>query len=88
MCIVSMENRAGQVTLRYISNDGSQLGNTVTRNIAANGMIRIVGHTSLAWWLPPVSGSYVLIESNGPRLNGSVRFGDPQKLQFQTALPS
>jgi hypothetical protein len=88
MCIVSMENRAGQVTLRYISNDGSQLGNTVTRNIAANGMIRIVGHTIFGLVASDqlVEG-YVLIESNGPRLNGSVRFGDPQKLQFQTALP-
>ena len=88
MCVLNMENRAGQVTLQFISNNGSQLGNTVTRNIAANGMIRIVGHTIFGLVASDqlVEG-YVLIESNGPRLNGSVRFGDPQKLQFQTALP-
>lgn len=88
MNIVNLENRAGTVTLRYISNDGSPLGNPVTRSISANGMIKIVGHSLFG--LPAsellVEG-YVIIESNGPRLNGSVRFGDPQKLLFQTALP-
>jgi hypothetical protein len=88
MNIVNLENRAGTATLRFISNDGTQLGTTVTRPIAANGMIKIVGHSAFGL---PVSDllveGYVIIESNSPRLNGSVRFGDPQKRQFQTALP-
>lgn len=89
MNIINLEDRPGQVTLRYIRNDGTQIGVPVLRAIPALGMFKIVG--PLLFGLPDggellVEG-YVLIESDGPRLNGSVKFGDPGKRRFQSALP-
>lgn len=88
MNIVNLEDRPGQVTLRYIRDNGTQIGNTVVRPIAALGMIKIVGPSDFSITAGEIlEQGYVVVESNGPRINGSVKFGDPQKARFQSALP-
>jgi hypothetical protein len=88
MNIINLENRPGLISLRYIGDNGTSIGSEATRVIPALGTIKVIGPSifGIDPAVRPEQG-YVVIDGNGIRLTGSVKFGDPAKERFQTALP-
>jgi glucose/arabinose dehydrogenase len=86
LSIVNLDSAAGTVTLELVQNDGTRVGAAQTRAIAAAGKLWVddprffVSSDSL-------TDGYVRITSSGPRLAGSVVFGDPARSRFAAALP-
>jgi|GEM_PF-2178340 len=87
LSVVNLEDRPGVVTLRLIGDNGVQLGNTVTRTLAARGKLRIEEQDIFVAAGSGLTQGYVKVESDGIRLAGSVVFGDPARSRFASALP-
>jgi hypothetical protein len=87
LAVVNLEDRPGVVTLRLIGDNGVQLGNTVTRTLAARGKLRIEDQNIFVAAGSGLTQGYVKVESDGIRLAGSVVFGDPARSRFASALP-
>ena len=71
----------------FIRDDGSLIGSPRKVSIAPTGKIYI---TDQKFFLDPgdtLIQGYVRITSSGPRLAGSVVFGDPGRNRFSSALP-
>ncbi|NWG14674.1 MAG: putative Ig domain-containing protein, partial [Acidobacteria bacterium] len=87
LSIVNLESVAGTVTLDLIGDDGRLIGTRKSLPIAARGKAYI---TDQKFFLDPgeslVQG-YVRIVSGGPKLAGSVVFGDPERERFSASLP-
>jgi len=82
--LVNLEDSIGQVTLRFVGDDGVQIGKTIFHVIQPFGKIQISSN-----WLGTIKESkagYLEIESNR-RLTGSVVFTDPDGGRFAGALP-
>jgi hypothetical protein len=86
LSVVSLDT-AGTVTFQFFNDEGVQIGSTQTRSISARGKLWI---TDQAFFLEAGSTQtqgYVKITSSGPRLSGSVVFGDPARSTFSSSLP-
>ena len=80
---------AGNVSFRFIRDDGTQIGSIVVRSIEAKGKIFVAEQD---FFLPDpelslLTQGYVEISSDGPKLAGSVVFGDPDRSRFSSSLP-
>lgn len=87
LSVVNLENYAGNVTFRFVGEDGVQIGNQMNLPIAAKGKLYI---SDQAFFMDPVGKlyqGYVEVRSDGPRMAGSVVFGDPAGSRFASALP-
>ena len=88
LSVVNLDSfAAGTVTFRLISDKGTQLGATQQVPIGARGKIYI---TDQKFFLDPgntTTQGYLEISSSGPKLAGSVVFGDPGRTTFSSALP-
>jgi hypothetical protein len=94
LSIINLDNLAGNVTLTLYGNDGRPLGNSQQVPIAAYGKLFI---SDQKFFLDPgnkITDGYLVISSSGlsaqglgPKLTGSVVFGDPARSRFSTALP-
>ncbi len=85
LTVVSLDG-AGNVTFRFIRDDGTLVGE-VQRPILAKGKIYISEQDFFLDDLAEMTQGYVEITSDGPTLSGSVVFGDPSQSSFSTALP-
>lgn len=86
--VVNLEAATASVTLQLVGPNGLQLGSTAQRSIPGRG--RVVINDPAAFGRPrsgPRTEGYVVVTSSGPRLAGSVIFGDPARTTFLTALP-
>ena len=87
LSVINVDSDAATVTLRFIRDDGTQIGSTQTRTIPGKGKLAI---TDQAFFLDAGGNQtqgYVAISSSGPRLAGSVVFGDPGRSSFSASLP-
>ena len=87
LSIVNLDSTAGSVTLELIGDNGAAIGPAIGRQIAARGKLYI---SDQSFFVAPGSGTtqgYVKITSSGPRLAGSVVFGDPARNTFSSSLP-
>jgi hypothetical protein len=86
LSIVNLEAAQATVTLRFIGDDGTQIGATATRTIAGKGKL-YVGAQDFFLSAGEMTQGYIEVKSNGARLAGSVVFGDPQQNKYAAALP-
>ena len=86
LSIVNLDNIPGTVSLRFISDDGVQIGQTQHAEIVAQGKVLISDQDLFVRSATTMQG-YLEILSSGPRLTGSIVFGDYDRSQFSTALP-
>jgi hypothetical protein len=87
LTVVNLDANPGKVSMRLIGDDGTQIGSTQVRDIPARGKLAI---TSQSFFVDAGQSSrqgYVVIQSDGIKLTGSVVFGDPARNQFSSALP-
>jgi len=87
LSIVNLEAIAGTVRLELIGDDGMLLAPAKTEAIPSRGKIYI---TDEKYFLDPGSSlvqGYVKVTSSGPKLRGSVVFGDPERERFSASLP-
>lgn len=94
LSIINLDSFAGRVTLTLFGDDGAQLGQSRTVDVAANSKIFL---NDQKFFLDPgdqLIQGYVTITSSGvnagspvPKLTGSVVFGDPARTNFSSALP-
>ena len=87
LSVVNLEETAGSITFRFIGDTGVQLGGTRTLTIEAKGKIFIDDSKFFLDAGGALVQGYVEITSSGPRLAGSVVFGDPSRSSFSSALP-
>ena len=88
LSVISLDE-AGNVSFRFIRDDGTQIGLTIFRAIEAQGKIFVAEQE---FFLPNpdlslLTQGYVEISSDGPKLAGSVVFGDPDRSRFSSSLP-
>jgi hypothetical protein len=88
LSVVNLEQSAGNVTFRFIRDDGTTIGSERQVNIPARGKIYITDQ-QFFFDTPPTEQiqGYVEVTSSGPRLAGNVVFGDPARTTFSSALP-
>ena len=87
LSITNLDKVEGSLVLRLIGDDGSQIGATHMMPIAPEGKVYISDPSFFGISAgEPVQG-YVEVISNGPKIVGSVSFGDPEQQAFATSLP-
>ncbi len=86
LTIVNLSNTPGTLTLRFIGEDGRMIS-TQTSPIAAKGKIYISDQSFFITPGDTAIQGYLEITSNGPRLAGSVVFGDQGLNGFSSSLP-
>jgi len=84
--IVNLDHSAGQVEVRFVGDDGVQVGSARVFPIAAGGKIHLADQT-LFGSSDSLQTGYLDIASDGIQLAGSVVFGDPSGSHFRSALP-
>jgi PKD repeat protein len=87
LSIVNIDSTGGTVTMRFIKDDGTQIGDTKVEPIQAKGKIYISNQRYFVAAGDAQIQGYLEITSSGPRLAGSVVFGDPDRNQFAASLP-
>jgi len=90
LSVVNLDSISGNATLKWIGDDGAQIGSTRTVNLNPNGKVYVSDPSFfLGSSVPPpsVTEGYVQITSSGIRLSGSVVFSDAARGAFMTALP-
>jgi hypothetical protein len=87
LSVVNRDTSAGTVRFRFLDDDGNQIGSTQTVSIAAGGKIHITDQRFFTDAGASLAQGYLEILSSGPRLSGSVVFGDPERNRFSSALP-
>jgi len=88
LSVINLDGAAGNVTLRFIGDDGIPIGSPQQVQIAGNGKIYI--NNQDFFQIPSgaaLTQGYVEITSDGVRLTGNVVFGDAGLNDFSTALP-
>ena len=89
--LVNLDARAGMVTFRFVPQDPSQPIDTRSATINSYGKLFIDDpgfFETLAGKAPEeIAQGYLLIESDGIRLAGSVAFGDTGRSGFSSTLP-
>ena len=87
LSIVNLGSVAGTVRLELIGDEGTLLAPAKTVAIPSRGKLYI---TDEKYFLEPGSNlvqGYVKVTSSGPKLTGSVVFGDPERERFSASLP-
>jgi hypothetical protein len=87
LSIVNLESSAGTVTFQFIKDDGTSIGAPQAVAIAAKGKIHVTDQAFFVNAGSSLMQGYIKVTSNGPRLAGSVVFGDPGRSAFASALP-
>jgi hypothetical protein len=87
LSVVNRDSTTGTVRFRFIKDDGSQVGAVQPLQIAAEGKIYISDQKFFTDAGSTLTQGYLEITSSGPRLSGSVVFGDPERNRFSSALP-
>jgi hypothetical protein len=85
--VVNLEGASANVTLKLFGDDGVQIGSSRSETIPPRGKLYIGDQK---YFLDPgtkLTQGYLSIQSDGPRLAGSVVFGDPARQRFASALP-
>jgi hypothetical protein len=85
--VVNLEAVPGTVTFRLIGDNGAPIGISRSLAIAAGGKIRVTDQEFFVKAGSTLAQGYVEIKSSGPRLGGSVVFGDQAGTAFSAALP-
>jgi uncharacterized repeat protein (TIGR02543 family) len=86
LSIVNLDTASTTVTLRFISDDGTQIGTTQVRSIAGKGKL-YVGNQDFFVSAGQLMQGYVEVISSSGQLVGNVVFGDPQAGRYTAALP-
>jgi Leucine-rich repeat (LRR) protein len=81
---VNLDALPGTVTFRLINDEGMQIGQTKSVAISAFGKVHV---TDQDFFLGGDKSGYVEVSSDGPRLVGSVVFGDPDSEAMASSLP-
>jgi hypothetical protein len=87
LSIVNREGTPGTLTLTLYNEDGSQSGESKVLPIAALGKVTV---DAASFGMRPdgeLFRGYVEIRSSGPRVSGSVTFGDSNGVLFSSSLP-
>jgi hypothetical protein len=87
LSVVNLENADATVTLELFSDTGAPIGTPQTRAIPGRGKIYVGSQDFFADAGGGTVQGYVKLSSSGPRLSGSIVFGDPARSIFSTALP-
>ena len=88
LSILNLDSRIGMVTLRLISGDGVQIGESRAAAIPALGKLYIDDPEFFVTLEPgEIAAGYVEIVSDGVRISGSTVFGDRTGESFSSALP-
>ncbi len=87
LSVINLDPTSGTVRFRFVGDDGVQIGESKTLPIQAYGKIHITDPTYFAGTVPGLTQGYLEIVSDGPRITGSVTFGDPGKNTYSSALP-
>jgi hypothetical protein len=87
LSIVNLDGESGLVTLAFFDRDGEPAGSVRTVAIRGWGKIQIDAQDFFAGGEAGPREGYVVISSDGPRLTGSVSFGDEDGSRLATALP-
>jgi hypothetical protein len=85
--IVNLELLDGTVTLELIGDDGKLIGEAKKLSIAAGGKLHLTDQKLFLDAGDQAVAGYLKITSSGPKLTGSVIFGDPKRESFSSALP-
>ena len=85
LSVVNLDQNGGTVTFRFIGDDGAVIG-TQQRPILPRGKLFISEQSFFSSSAPQKQG-YIEITSSGPRLSGSVVFGDQSRSTFSSSLP-
>ena len=84
LSVVNLDDASGVVTLRFIGDDGSVIS-TQQQPISPRGKLLVADQSFQPTSSVQMAG-YVEVISNGPRLAGSVVFGDRARSTFSSAL--
>jgi len=87
LSVVNLSPAAGTIRFELIGDNGVPLGAPQTRAIPANGKVHVSSQDFFGNFGSQLTQGYVRITSDGPRLCGSVVFGDPAYSTFASALP-
>jgi hypothetical protein len=85
LSVVNLDDTSGAVTFRFVGDDGAVIA-TQQRPIGPRGKLLIADESFSSTLVDQVTG-YLEILSSGPRLAGSVVFGDQARSTFSSALP-
>jgi hypothetical protein len=86
LSIVNLDSTSGTLTLRWVGDDGTQIGNTRTVPIASRGKVSITNQDFFAD-AGALRQGYLVVSSSGPKIAGSVVFGDLRREVFSASLP-
>jgi hypothetical protein len=86
LSVVNLDSAAGTLTLDFVKDDGTLIARK-TAEIAAKGKLYLTSQTFFVGPSSTATQGYLKITSSGPKLAGSVVFGDPGKAKFSAALP-
>ncbi len=87
LSLINLDSRAGTVQLRFMGEDGRQIGATRYLSLAANGKRYIDDQAFfLPAWSEDMVAGYVEIISDGVRIAGSTVFADINSDSFSAAL--
>ena len=87
LSVLNLDSTAGVVTFEFIGDDGTPIAAPKQVNISGRGKIHISDQTFFLNAGGTLRQGYVKITSSGPRLAGSVVFGDQARNVFSSALP-
>jgi hypothetical protein len=85
--VVNLEASAADVTLKLIGDDGGKIGSTRRLTIPGKGKVHIADQDFFLASGGMATQGYVEVASSGPKLAGSVVFGDTEQSRFSSALP-
>jgi hypothetical protein len=86
LSLVNLDSSATNITMRFIGDDGSQIGQTQVRQIAGRGKL-YVSEQEFFVSTESLTQGYIEIKSSGANLTGSLIFGDPEHRKYSAALP-
>jgi hypothetical protein len=87
LSLINLETTPGTVILRFLGNDGGQIGGTRVVPIGPSGKIFVNSADFFGDLGQGLQQGYLEIISNGPKIAGSVMFGDTTGESFAAALP-
>ncbi len=85
--VVNLDPVPGSVRLKFIAENGAQIGSMRTLEIAANGKIQISSAEFFGLDGNAEFQGYVQVDAPRVRLTGNVTFGDARRQTFITSLP-
>jgi hypothetical protein len=87
LSVINLDTTPGTVEFRLMADNGTQVGNTRQVAVEGEGKIHITDQDFFVRTGSTLTQGYLQIKSSGPRLTGSVVFGDAAGDLFSTALP-